>query len=52
MKALVTVNGKSVGMFYNMTKEETQAEMHARILSIINYRYGGAVAINILWQNF
>jgi hypothetical protein len=52
MKALVTINGKSIGMFYNMTKEETQAEMHVRILSVINYRYGNTVAINILWQNF
>jgi len=40
MKALVKVNGKSVGMFYSMTENETQAEMHQRILNVITYRYG------------
>ncbi len=51
MKALVKVNGKSVGFFYNILKEETQAEMYARILKIIEYRYGNA-QISIKWQQF
>ncbi len=49
MKALVKVNGKSVGMFYNMTETETNAEMHQRILNIILYRYG-ICSIDIEWQ--
>jgi hypothetical protein len=40
MKALVKVNGKSVGMFYNVTESETKREMHIRILQVIAYRYG------------
>jgi len=40
MKALVKVNGKSVGMFYNMTEKENQAEMHLRILNVITSKYG------------
>ena len=40
MKALVKVDGVSIGMFYQINKEETQAEMHQRILNIIIYRYG------------
>ena len=48
MKALVKVNGKSVGMFYKMTEKETQAEMHARILDVITYRYG-ACDLTIQW---
>jgi hypothetical protein len=48
MKALVTVNGKSVGMFYNMSETETQAEMHLRILKVITYRYG-MCDLNIEW---
>ena len=49
MKALVKVNGKSIGMFYNMTETETNAEMHQRILNIILYRYG-ICSIDIEWQ--
>lgn len=48
MKALVKVNNQSVGFFYNMTKEETQAEMHQRILDVISYRYG-SVNLEIIW---
>jgi hypothetical protein len=50
MKALVKVNGESVGMFYQMTNNETQAEMHGRILNVIVYRYG-MCSIDIQWQN-
>ncbi len=50
MKALVKVNGVSVGMFYNITKEETQAQMHARILSVIIHRYG-VCGLEIKWEN-
>ena len=49
MKALVKVNGVSVGMFYNMTNEETRAEMHQRILNVITYRYG-ACDLEINWE--
>ncbi len=49
MKALVKVNGKSVGMFYNINETETNAEMHQRILNIILYRYG-ICSIDIEWQ--
>jgi hypothetical protein len=49
MKALVKVNNQSVGFFYNMTKEETRAEMHQRILDIIIYRYG-SVNLEIIWE--
>jgi hypothetical protein len=48
MKAEVTVNGQKVGMFYSMTKQETQAQMHQRILDVIVYRYG-MCSINIQW---
>lgn len=51
MKALVKVNGQSVGFFYNMTKEETQAEMHKRILDLITYRFG-SVSTEIIWEQF
>jgi hypothetical protein len=50
MKALVKVNGESVGMFYQMANNETQAEMHSRILNVIVYRYG-MCSIDIQWQN-
>ncbi len=40
MKAIVKVNQISVGTFYNISKEETQAQMHQRILDVITYRYG------------
>jgi hypothetical protein len=49
MKALVKVNNESVGMFYNMTTNETRIEMHQRILDIITYRYG-AVNLEIIWE--
>ena len=49
MKALVKVNGESVGMFYQMSNTETQAEMHTRILTVIVYRYG-ICGIDIQWQ--
>jgi hypothetical protein len=49
MKALVKVNGESVGMFYQMTNNETQAQMHSRILNVIVYRYG-ICGIDIQWQ--
>ena len=49
MKALVKVNGQSVGMFYQMSNTETQAEMHSRILTVIVYRYG-ICGIDIQWQ--
>lgn len=48
MKAEVKVNNKSVGMFYNMTNEETKEQMHQRILNIITYRYG-ACNLSIEW---
>jgi hypothetical protein len=51
MKALVKVNGKSVGMYYNITPEETNAEMHQRILNVIIYRYG-ICSIDIQWIEF
>jgi len=51
MKALVKVDGQSVGFFYNMTKEETQAEMHKRILDVITYRFG-SVSTEIIWEQF
>lgn len=50
MKALVKVNGVSIGMFYQMFAGETQAEMHKRILEIITYRYPGSYA-DIHWLN-
>jgi hypothetical protein len=50
MKALVKVNGEEVGMFYQMTNNETQAEMHARILNVIVYRYG-MCSMDIQWQS-
>lgn len=50
MKALVKVNGESVGMFYQMTPEESQAELHFRILNIITKRYGFC-NITIQWIN-
>jgi hypothetical protein len=49
MKALVKVNGTSVGMFYQMGNEETQAQMHERILKVILYRYG-ICSMDIEWQ--
>jgi hypothetical protein len=49
MKALVKVNGKSVGMFYNVTEKETRAEMHQRILDVITYRFG-ACDLDIQWE--
>jgi len=49
MKALVKVNGEEVGMFYQMSNNETQAEMHSRILNVIVYRYG-MCGIDIQWQ--
>jgi hypothetical protein len=48
MKAQVKVNGKSVGMFYQITSEETQPQMHQRILNTIIYRYG-MCNIDIQW---
>jgi hypothetical protein len=50
MKALVKVNGESVGMFYQMSDTETQAQMHARILNVITYRYG-MCSMDIQWQS-
>jgi len=50
MKALVKVNGKSVGMFYSMSDDETKTEMHQRILVVITYRYG-ACDLTIEWEN-
>jgi hypothetical protein len=35
-------------MFYSMTEQETQAQMHQRILDVIVYRYG-MCSINIQW---
>ena len=49
MKSLVKVNQKSVGMFYNMTNDETRIEMHQRILDVITHRYG-AVNLEIIWE--
>ena len=49
MKALVKVNQKSVGMFYNITNQETRIEMHQRILDVITHRYG-AVDLEIIWE--
>jgi len=49
MKALVKVNGVSVGMFYNLTSDETRAQMHQRIMNIIIYRYG-ASNLDIKWE--
>jgi hypothetical protein len=49
MKALVKVNGKSVGMFYNMNNTETRGEMHQRILDVITYRYGSC-NLTIEWE--
>lgn len=49
MKALVKVNGQSVGMFYNITSDETRIEMHKRILDVIIYRYG-ASDLEIIWE--
>jgi hypothetical protein len=49
MKALVKVNGKSVGMFYKVTESETRAEMHQRILDVITYRFG-ACDLMIEWE--
>lgn len=51
MKALVKVNGQPVGYFYNITKEESQAEMHKRILDVISYRFG-SVCTEIIWEQF
>lgn len=50
MKALVKVDGVSIGMFYQIGKEETQAQMHQRILNIIMLRYG-MCSMDIQWQN-
>ena len=50
MKALVKVDGVSVGMFYQIGKDETQTEMHERILKIIVWRYG-MCNMFIEWQN-
>jgi hypothetical protein len=49
MKALVKVNQISVGTFYNISKQETQAQMHQRILDVITYRYG-ACNLSIEWM--
>ena len=48
MKALVKVEGESVGMFYQMTPEESKAEMNFRIINVITKRYG-FVKIQIEW---
>jgi hypothetical protein len=48
MKALVKVEGESVGMFYQMTPEESKAEMNFRIINVITKRYG-FVHITIEW---
>lgn len=50
MKALVKVNGVSVGMFYQMSIDETPMQMHQRILDVITYRYG-ACNLQIDWEN-
>jgi len=50
MKALVKVNGKSVGTFYQTMPSETQAELHQRILDVITYRYGACI-LDIEWIN-
>ena len=48
MKALVKVEGESVGMFYQMTPNESKVEMNFRIINIITKRYG-FVNITIEW---
>jgi hypothetical protein len=48
MKAIVKVDGTSLGIFYQMTSEESQAEMNFRIINIITKRYGFC-NINIEW---
>ena len=50
MKALVKVNGISVGMFYSMHSKETKSEMHKRILDVIYYRYG-ICNIDLKWED-
>jgi hypothetical protein len=50
LKALVKVNNQPVGMFYQMYRSETQAEMHQRILDVITYRYGACI-LDIIWEN-
>jgi hypothetical protein len=47
MKAQVKVNGSLVATFYQMF-EETQCQMHQRILNTIIYRYG-MCNIDIQW---
>jgi hypothetical protein len=50
MKAIVKVNGKSIGMFYNF-ENETRTEMHQRIMDIITYRFGVCESIIINWEH-
>lgn len=50
MKALVKVNGKSIGMFYNITENETRTELHQRIMDLITYRFGVCDSIIIEWE--
>jgi hypothetical protein len=47
MKAQVKVNGSLVAIFYQFY-EETQSQMHQRILNTIIYRYG-MCNIDIQW---
>jgi hypothetical protein len=51
MKAIVKVNGESIGVFYNITPEETYAEMHQRIFNNIIYTYG-ICSIDIKFVDF
>jgi hypothetical protein len=50
MKATVKVNEKSIGMFYNISENETRIEMHQRILDFITSNFGVCESIIINWE--
>ncbi len=50
MKAIVKVNENSIGMFYNITENETRTEMHKRIMDFITSHFGVCQSIIINWE--
>lgn len=50
MKAIVEINGRSIGMFYNITEKETRIEMHERIIDFITSNFGVCKSIIINWE--
>jgi hypothetical protein len=50
MKAIVKVNENSIGMFYNITENETRTEMHKRIMDFITSHFGVCQSITINWE--